>query len=63
MLQRLFYIWKGIELQKFIGFCEFGSPTVDVLLKGKDFFFGYGAFGFEGGVDIVDEKIDPEIEL
>ena len=63
VFERLLDIGQRIELQKLIGLGQVRAFGLQKLPESRDFLLGDSAFGLDRGVDVVDEEVDPDIEL
>ena len=63
VFERLLDIGQRIELQKLIGLGQVRAFCLQKLPESRDFLLGDSAFGLDRGVDVVDEEVDPDIEL
>lgn len=63
MLQRFLDIGQRIKLEKLISLGQVSSLRVQKFAEGIDLLLGHGALGLEGGVNVVDEEVHPQVEL
>ena len=60
---RFFDIRKRIKLQELVGFGQIISFVVKIIPKGRYLLFRNARFGFQSGMNVVNQKIHPNIKL
>lgn len=63
MFKWFFDIRQSIELEELIGFGKICTFGLQKLSESCDLFLRDCAFGLDGGMDVVNKEVDPEIEL